>query len=362
MAAGLASLGAAALDAQSDKPVQIGIIGLGNRSKAHFAGLKGLTEGKIVALCDLESARMDTVNKALPEKAETYTDYRELIKDKNVGAVVIVTPGYLHHEMAVAALRAGKDVLMEKPLATNYADALDLIREAKRSGRIVAVGMQKLYSRSDVEMRRVVESGRIGPVRLINYQEYRGDWFQGTWKYTDPATGKKTSWRLLNKTAGSSELEFSIHAFATIASLVKSPLARLTASGGVVHYQDRETRDISSIIADFETGARLNYSFSCFAPSGGTTCMVLCDKGALRRDGGHVQIAEGTGKFAPLQGGSDEPGERAEPLMYREFFQDVRERKPSPIRPEVALEPSKIAYAAQMSIAENRTVTAKDFS
>ena len=67
MAAGLASLSATALDAQSnaqsEKAVQIGIIGLGNRSKAHLAGLKGLTGGKIVALCDLESARMDTVNK-----------------------------------------------------------------------------------------------------------------------------------------------------------------------------------------------------------------------------------------------------------------------------------------------------------
>jgi len=71
--------------------------------------------------------------------------------------------------------------------------------------------------------------------------------------------------------------------------------------------------------------------------------MVLCDKGALRRDGGQLLLAEGGGKFAPLQGGSDAAGERAEAQMYREFLQDVRERKPSPLRPEVALEPSKIA-------------------
>src|SRR5437764_11095210 len=88
--AGLGSLGAAALEAQTDKPVQIGIIGLGNRTKAHLAGLKGVTEGKIVAICDIESARMETVNQGLDSKAETYTDYRELIRDKNVGAVVIV--------------------------------------------------------------------------------------------------------------------------------------------------------------------------------------------------------------------------------------------------------------------------------
>ena len=82
----------------------------------------------------------------------------------------------------------------------------------------------------------------------------------------------------------------------------------------------------------------------------------------MRRDGGQLLLAEGGGKFAPLQGGSDAAGERAEAQMYREFLQDVRERKPSPLRPEVALEPSKIAYAAQMSIAEGRIVTAKDFS
>jgi len=70
---------------------------------------------------------------------------------------------------------------VEGPLGVeDHADALDLIREAGRNGRIVAVGMQRWYNRSDVEMRRVVESGRMGPVRLINYQEYRGDWYPGT--------------------------------------------------------------------------------------------------------------------------------------------------------------------------------------
>ena len=127
-------------------------------------------------------------------------------------------------------------------MATNYADAMDLIREAKRSGRIVAVGMQKLYSRPRIQYARWWRAVRSGtPLDQLPGVSRR--LVSGTWKYTDPSTGKKTSWRLLNKTAGSSELEFSIHAFATIASLVKSPLARLTASGGVVHYNDRETRD-----------------------------------------------------------------------------------------------------------------------
>jgi len=176
------------------------------------------------------------------------------------------------------------------------------------------------------------------------------------------ASGRKTSWRLLNKTAGSSEQEFSIHAFATIVSLVKSPLARLSATGGVVHYTDRETRDISSFIADFENGTRVNYSFSCFAPGGGSSLMVLGDKGFLKNEGGPLLLGTGAGKPAPLKVAEDISSESAEVQMYREFFQNVRDRTQSPLRPEVALEPAKIAYAAEMSIAERRIVTAKDFA
>jgi predicted dehydrogenase len=359
----MTTLGAAAIQAQTEKPVQIGIIGLGNRAGRHLAALKQLGDGKITALCDLDSTRIAAANQGLPAKAEAYTDYRELIKDRNVNTVVIATPGYLHHDMAIAALRAGKDVLMEKPLAFNYADALDVIREAQRSGRIIAVGTQRYYTREDVELRRAIEGGQIGKVRFITYQEYRGDWSPKTSLYTDPVTGKKTSWRLLAKTCGSSELEYSIHAFATVYSLVKSPLARLSATGGVAHYTDgREIHDIFSFIADFENGVRFNYAFSCFASGGVTNLVIVGDEAVLRREGNEIVRSTGHGKPQPLKNAADLPADMAEVQMYREFFRDVRERKQSPLRPEAALEPHKIAYATSMSIAERRIVTAKDFA
>src|SRR5262249_49346473 len=99
--AGVGSLGAAALDAQG-APMKMGVIGLGARgSQAHVATLKTLPDAKITAICDLQPDRMEQTNAALPAKAATYVDYRELIKDPNVGIVVIATPGYLHHDMAL---------------------------------------------------------------------------------------------------------------------------------------------------------------------------------------------------------------------------------------------------------------------
>src|SRR5215471_6987589 len=157
--AGIASLGATALDGQQ-QPMKIGVIGLGNRgNQAHVRTLKQLSEAKITAICDVQLDRMQKVNEGLPSKAATYVDYRELIKDPNVGIVVVATPGYLHHEMAVAALRAGKD----------------LVLEAEKSGRVVAVGMQRRYSDGDALFQSVLDSGLIGPVKMIVYSEYRGD-------------------------------------------------------------------------------------------------------------------------------------------------------------------------------------------
>ncbi len=348
------------LDAQQ-APLKIGIIGCGARAKAHWGALKNMPEARIVALADLESDRMAEVNGQLAQKAATYTDYRELLKDKNVGVVVIVTPGYLHHEMALAALRAGKDVMLEKPMAVNAAEARELEAEVRRSKQVLAVSMQRRYFRADAETREAVEAGAIGPIRLITCSELRGDWNPRSWQYTDPATGKKTNWRYSKKATGSTELEFSVHAFAEVCSLVKSPLVRVAASGGTVHYKDRDTRDLATLIAEFANGARFNYSFSCFAPGGGNTFSILGDRGLLERKGGRITIA--TGRGAAEEWKSKLPaasGEAAEFELYRDFFRSVKERSEPVLSARVAMEPARIAYAADLSIAENRMVTASE--
>src|SRR5581483_9126530 len=172
--AGIATLGAAALEAQEQ--IKVGVIGLGTRGdQAHIKTLKQLSEAKITAICDIQADRMQKINDELPSKAATYVDYRELIKDPNVGIVVIATPGYLHHEMALAVLRAGKDLLLEKPLSLNYKDAMDVIGEAEKSNRVVAVGMQRRYSDADAQLQAAIDSGMIGDVKMIVYSEYRGD-------------------------------------------------------------------------------------------------------------------------------------------------------------------------------------------
>lgn len=352
-----AALTAAALSAQSTDVLKIGIIGLGRRSGEHVKALVKTPNARVTALSDLQSARMQHANAQFGGRAAMYTDYRELLADKNVQAVVIVAPNHLHHEMAIAALRAGKDVLVEKPIALTYELARQVEREAQKHGRILAVGMQRRYFPMDVQIQQAVDSGALGAIRLITASDFRGDWTDLGWQYPDPTTGKKTNWRYLRKTAGSSELELSIHTFAMIMSLVKSPVTRVFASGAVAHYNGRETRDVSTALVEFANGVRLDYSFCLFAPGAGNSYAMIGDKASLRREQDRLMIAS-TGKPQPFTPTAPLPAEDAEVYLYRDFLESVRTRKPSALNAGFAIEASKIAWAIDRSIVENRIVDA----
>ncbi len=348
-----------ALQAADAGSQRIGLIGTGARARAHLAGFARMPEVKVTALCDVDGARAREVNATLGGGAAVYTDYRELIRDKNVDVVVVVAPNHLHHEMALAALRAGKDLVLEKPMGIDYRQAVEIVREARRTGRTVAMSMQRRYFAQDIQVVNAVESGMLGAIRQIHIVEMRGDWNPRGWQYQDPQTGKSTNWRMLQKTAGSTELEFSLHSLGHVAMLVKSPMKSVSASGGTVFYKDRDTRDLSNLLVEYENGARLNYSFSCFAPPAGSAFQILGDKGLLRREANGLTFYPQAGEPRVLPPAN--APENPEVALYREFFADRAARRPSAVGPEFALEPMKVAFAADLAIAGNRVVQAGEF-
>jgi predicted dehydrogenase len=359
-AATLALAAGHALHAQEQAPApKLGFIGLGARSKAHFAAFKELPEARIVALCDLDSSRINATNAELPSKATGYTDYHELLHDKNVEAVVIATPNYLHYQMAMDVMRAGKDLVLEKPMGINYQQAKAIQDEAARTGRVVIVGIQRLYA-SDGIMIAMVARGDIGRVKVINASEYRGDWNLKTTLYTDPATGKTGIWRVMKKAVGSSELEFCVHLYAALCKIVDSPLKRLTATGGDFYYPARETRDASSTIVEFENGIRLSHNYVMFSPCP-TVIDIFGDKGSLSRVNGKITVNAENGKPKDVPEIPPKPEGEDMVAMYRDFFRCVHTRGTPLASTELAMQASKIAFGLDMSILQNKTVTDSDF-
>ena len=113
------------------KYLRTGIIGLGGISGVHIPALMSLPCARVTAVCDIREDRLA----AAVEKtgAQGYTDYRDLLAREDIDIVHILTPHYLHAPMAIDALRAGKHVLTEKPMASTIEDAKAMIRAADQS-------------------------------------------------------------------------------------------------------------------------------------------------------------------------------------------------------------------------------------
>lgn len=139
---------------------RVGVIGCGYWGPQLIRNFAQLTTGTLVAVADRIPERLDYVRNNHPGVVAV-DDYRQLL-DMDLEAVVIATPIDTHFAIAQEALQAGKDILVEKPLAMSVVDGMALIRLAEATSRIIMVGHTFLYNPAVQELRRIVRSGELG--------------------------------------------------------------------------------------------------------------------------------------------------------------------------------------------------------
>ena len=157
--------------APSDR-IRLGFIGVGNQGGGNLGKfLDMLDRVDVVALCDVDSSHLGEnlrrVEAKTKKKCIGYGDYRKLLEDKDVDAVVVTTPDHWHALITIDACAAGKDVYCEKPLTLTIAEGQAMVAAARHNKRIVQTGSQQ---RSDDRFRRaceLVRSGRIGKVHTV---------------------------------------------------------------------------------------------------------------------------------------------------------------------------------------------------
>ncbi len=165
------------------------IIGCGRIAPRHAQSLKSLQETfnvQLVAACDVIENRVTNFTKTYC--GTPYTDYHALLERADIDVVSICTPSGLHSTMAQAAARAGKHVLVEKPIALNMEDAAALIETCETAGVTLGVVLQNRFNPPMQDLRRVVDEGLLGKLLLGNAtvrwyrpQEYYEDEWHGTW-------------------------------------------------------------------------------------------------------------------------------------------------------------------------------------
>jgi predicted dehydrogenase len=147
--------------------VNVAVVGLGYWGPNLVRALHEVPDADVRWVCDLETAALDKIGRRYPAVLQT-TEFSEVLRDPDVEAVAIATPVGTHHPLAAAALRAGKHVFVEKPLAASSEDAEDLLALAEERGRVLMPGHTFLYSPPVCAIRDLIESGEIGEIYFIS--------------------------------------------------------------------------------------------------------------------------------------------------------------------------------------------------
>ena len=155
--------------APSDQLV-LGVIGSGGRGTAVMGVFQKHADVKVGAICDVYEPNLENAlsqaNKA-GSQPKAYRNYKDLLADKDIQAVLIATPEHWHAQMVLDAIAAGKDIYVEKPLCHTPEEGMALVKAAERSKSVIQVGMQRRSYDLYLNARKIVADGSLGKVRMV---------------------------------------------------------------------------------------------------------------------------------------------------------------------------------------------------
>jgi predicted dehydrogenase len=161
-----------------NEKIHFGVIGCNGMGWSDMRSLLNIPEVECVALADVDQRVLDRraadVEERRSAKPKLYKDYRQLLEDDSIDAVVVGTPDHWHCLIACNALDAGKHVYVEKPLANSIEECHIMTEAAARSGKLVQVGQWQRSGTHYAQAIRMVEEGKLGNIRLVKTWAYQG--------------------------------------------------------------------------------------------------------------------------------------------------------------------------------------------
>jgi predicted dehydrogenase len=153
--------------------ITVGAIGTGPQGRSDLGNFLAQNDCQVVAVCDLKADQLDLAKQAVDKRnqnqdCQTYHDFRELMARKDVDACLIATPDHWHVLVALAAIRSGKDVYLEKPLAVSLEEGQTLRKAVRQHQRVFQFGTQQRSDRNFWRACELVRNGRIGKLQHIN--------------------------------------------------------------------------------------------------------------------------------------------------------------------------------------------------
>ncbi|HEX8342291.1 MAG TPA: Gfo/Idh/MocA family oxidoreductase [Tepidisphaeraceae bacterium] len=236
--------------------IRFGIVGGGAIGPTHAGALKQIDDAQLVAVADLKPERVQ----AMAEKfgvSRVYSSGDELVADPDVDVVIFATPSGMHADQAVAAMRAGKHVIVEKPMDVTLEACDRMIAAEKQTGRKLAIISQHRWDHASIFVKDAVASGRLGRLMLVDASV---KWWR-TQKYYDEGDWRGT-WALDGGGALMNQGVHTVDLMQWIAGPVKSIHARSSTAG----HERIEVEDLIVATLEFASGAlgTLTASTACY--------------------------------------------------------------------------------------------------
>jgi len=372
--------------------IRIGLIGAGGRGQEIFKSALQCPNTEAVAVADVYLRRLDEVKKFAPQ-IKTYPDFRKLLDDKNIDAVLIATPQHQHALNFVPAIQAGKDIYQEKTMAFNPDHAKQMRRAFQGSDRVVQIGIQSTSSKAVERAREYLTIEKMGTITAIHTHHFRNapyggwkraipddcnaqnvDWpgFEGEAKPYPFDPNRVINWRFYWDYDGGNIYENMVHQVGFWYKLMglKIP-ASVTMTGA--NYLSPEMECPDTMDVSMSQPEQLLFTWNSMFGNryfGEGNDMVLGNKGTILRDD-HDQIRyepqdkprsaktvepEGAAKkSADIVGGGD-----ATLAHLQNFFDCVRSRKEPNCPFELGFRSATACYMAITSYREKRTVRWND--
>lgn len=174
----------------NDKIV-VGVIGCGSQGRWNMRDFLRQPDVQIAAVCDVYEANLNQAREMTDGKAAAYKDFRKLLEQKDIDAVIIATPDHWHAMPAIHACDAGKDVYVEKPLSHTIQEGRKMVEAGRRNKRVVQMGTQQRSGKHFQQAVDIVRSGKLGKVVFVRTWNYGNELPQGIGNPpdTDPLPG-----------------------------------------------------------------------------------------------------------------------------------------------------------------------------
>lgn len=270
--------------------VRFGIIGIGHIGKRHASILLQNEEAELVAVCDIQNEAMTS----LPSEVKKTTDIHTFLQDKSIDIICVCTPNYLHKTHAEAVLLAGKNVLIEKPMALHSGDCQALIETAKQKGKKIFCVMQNRYSPNGILAKKLIQNGELGNISMIQ--------INCIWN-RDQAYYQQSNWRGNLATDGGVIFTQFSH-FIDMLYYLNGPIAKIH-SGIIRNFQHPfiEIEDSGSFVMEADNGAIVNFNYStcAYAHNMEIGLTILGSKGSIRFGGPYFNTIEYHALEKPLE-------------------------------------------------------------